>query len=80
MPTTPRRINGKRWIMMQFFEKITSCKVALGKVISDNEWVSKLRKAVDTMTQIRFYGTRAFSDDLLYAMINEEFKSKLRMT
>ena len=38
------------------FEKIISCKVALGKVISDNEWVCKLRKAVDTMTQIRVHG------------------------
>ena len=51
------------------FEKKTPCKVPLGKVISDNEWVSKLRKAVDTMTQIRVYGTREFSDFLLYAVI-----------
>ena len=51
------------------FEKITSCEVALGKVISDNEWVSKRRKAVDTITQIRVYGTREFSDFLLYAVI-----------
>ena len=58
------------------FEKITSCEVALGKVISDNEWVSKLRKAVDTMTQIRVYGTRAFSDYLLYAVINRGVQIK----
>ena len=52
------------------FEKITSCKVALGKVISDKEWVCKIRKAVDKMTQMRVHGTRAFSDYVLYAVMN----------
>ena len=42
------------------FEKMTSCEVALGKVISDKEWVSKLRKTVDIMTQMRVHGFRAF--------------------
>ena len=52
------------------FEKITSCKVALGKVISDKEWVCKIRKAVDKMTQMRVHRARAFTDYVLYAVIN----------
>ena len=38
--------------------------------MSDKEWVCKIRKAVDTMTEMRFHGTRAFSDYVLYAVIN----------
>ena len=34
------------------FEKVTSCKISLGKVICSNEWRSKLRKTVSIMTQI----------------------------
>ena len=52
------------------FEKITSCKVSLGKVISSNEWRNKLRKSVSLMTQMRVHGTRAFSDYILYAVID----------
>ena len=57
------------------FEKITSCKVALGKVICDNEWRSKLRNAINTMTQIRVHGTLAFSDYILYTVIEREATS-----
>ena len=52
------------------FEKKISCKVALGKVISDNEWVCILRNTVDTMIQIRDHGTRAFSDYIQNVVIN----------
>ena len=45
------------------FEKITSCKVSLGKIIS------QIRKACHTMTQMRVHGTRAFNDYILYAVI-----------
>ena len=52
------------------YEKIICRKVALRKLISDNEWVCKLRNAVSTMTQMRVHGTRTFSDYILHAVIN----------
>ena len=40
----------------------------MGRVISENEWISKFLNAVHAMIQIRFHGTRAFSDYILYAI------------
>ena len=51
------------------FEKTTSCKVSLGKIISEKQWLCKIRKACDIMTQMRVHGTRAFIDYILYAVI-----------
>ena len=48
------------------FEKIISCKEALGKLICDNEWRSKLRKTVSIMTQIRFFSPLRHSISFLF--------------
>ena len=57
------------------FEKITYCKEALSKVICC-EWRSKLRNAVNTITQIQVHGTRAFLYYILYTVIEKGFEIK----
>ena len=46
------------------YERIKSCKASLGDVISDECWAK-------TITEMRWHGSRAFCDYLLFAVVTK---------
>ena len=58
------------------FEKLTSVKTSFGKVISDDVRKTKFWSTVNIMTQMRCYGSRVFSDCIIYAVIDRVINIK----
>lgn len=53
-------------------EKINSVRVSLGKITVNGEWKTKMKKATNTMTKLRWLGTRAFNDFLIHNIVHHE--------